>query len=238
MSYTPSYQVQIDSFEGPLDLLLQLIEKEKLSITQVSLAQVADQYLVYIENRKGVPLSDLASFLGIAAKLLLIKSRALLPILTFTENEEEAIMDLQIQLELYALFKEAAKNLGGLFEQKQNFLVREKYVGETGIYYPPGGITASSLEGVMIEFLGGIEKEQTLPEETLQKVVSLEKRIVDIQKTLAERGKLAFHELTQGNTVKEEIIVSFLALLELVKQKIVTVTQEEQFASITIEKYT
>lgn len=230
------YQVQTSSFEGPLDLLLQLIEKEKLSITEVSLASVTDQYLSYMERRENIPLEDLSSFLSIAAKLILIKSRALLPILTFTESEEEAIEDLQIQLALYALFKERSKELQDSLEKGASFAVREKYLGLEGVYFPPEGITPIHLHQALCNFIGGLEKATPLPEQTLQRIISLEKRIIDIQNVIAARGKIAFSEMLKGKMPREETIVSFLALLELVKQKCITIEQHSHFEDMTIHK--
>jgi segregation and condensation protein A len=230
------YQVQISAFEGPLDLLLQLIEKEKLSITEVSLANVTDQYLAYMESREHVPLHDLSSFLSVAAKLILIKSRALLPILTFTETEEEAIEDLQLQLEMYALFQDRAKSIQGMLEEGKHFGVRDRYLGLEGVYFPPEGIQSAHLKEALEEFLGEIEKSVVLPEATLKKIVSLEKRILDIQDLIAIRGQLAFSEMLKGGAPKEETIVSFLALLELVKQKFISIEQNAHFEEMTIQK--
>lgn len=230
------YQVQISTFEGPLDLLLQLIEKEKLVITEVSLASVTDQYLSYMESREHVPLHDLSSFLSIAAKLILIKSRALLPILTFTETEEEAIEDLQLQLEMYSLFKDRSKTLQALLEQGRGFGVRDRYLGVEGVYFPPEGIQSEHLQQALTSFLGEIEKTVLLPEATLRRIVSLEKRIADIQDLIAIRGQVAFSEMLKGGAPKEETIVSFLALLELVKQKFISIEQASHFEEMTIQK--
>lgn len=230
------YQVQITAFEGPLDLLLQLIEKEKLVITEVSLASVTDQYLAYMESREYVPLEDLSSFLSIAAKLILIKSRALLPILTFTETEEEAIEDLQLQLELYALFKERAKQLQDLLEDGKSFGVRDRYLGVENVYFPPEGIQVQDLYQAMTAFLGDLVKSEPLPEAALKRIISLEKCITDIQTLIATRGQIAFSEMMKGNAPKEEIIVSFLALLELVKQKFILVEQGDHFQEMNIQK--
>lgn len=232
----PGYQVQITAFEGPLDLLLQLIEKEKLSITEVSLASVTDQYLAYMESREHIPLEDLSSFLSIAAKLILIKSRALLPILSFTETEEEAIEDLQLQLELYAIFKERAKELQPMLEKGEGFAVRDRYIGVENVYFPPEGITGQDLYEALRDFVGDLEKQTPLPEVALHRIVSLEKRITDIQTLIATRGQLAFSEMMKGNAPKEEVIVSFLALLELVKQKFIFIEQSHHFQEMTIQK--
>lgn len=228
------YQVQTGAFEGPLDLLLHLIEKEKLSITEVSLATVTDQYLAYMERRGEIPLDDLSSFLSIAAKLILIKSRSLLPILTFTETEEEAIEDLQMQLALYALFKERSKEIQSLWDGGKSFTIREKYIGLEDVYFPPEGLKKEDLELTMHAFLGELEKSVVLPERTLQRIISLEKRIADIQTLIASRSHFAFSEILRGGAPREEAIVSFLALLELVKQKFVTVEQSGHFEEMTI----
>lgn len=108
-----NYRFQLEQFEGPLDLLLGLIEKEKLDITQVSLAEIADQFLAYIDNNENINLEQLSAFLSVATRLILIKSRALLPILTFTEEEEESIQDLEEHLRLYQIFREQAKKNRG-----------------------------------------------------------------------------------------------------------------------------
>ncbi len=230
-----TYTVQLDTFEGPLDLLLSFIEKEQLSITEISLASIADQYLGYMEARQDIPLEDLASFLAVAAKLILIKSRALLPILTFTESEEEAIVDLQLQLELYATFKQAAENLRGVMVAGKSIGVRESYLGVTDLYYPPKDVTKEVLHETLLGFLGAIEKEVVLPQETLRKIVSLERRIAEVQDTIAQRGTMLFRDM-MAKGEKEEVIVSFLALLELIKQKFVRVEQQELFTDITIHK--
>ena len=102
---------KLEKFEGPLDLLLELIEKEELQITELSLAHVADQYLEHIKNNSNIHLENLAEFLSVASKLILIKSRALLPILEFSQEEEAEIKDLAKQLEEYKKFKEAARRM-------------------------------------------------------------------------------------------------------------------------------
>lgn len=230
------YHVQIEVFEGPLDLLLQLIEKEKLSITEVSLAKVTDQFLSYMSRREHIPLAELSNFLSIAAKLILIKSRSLLPTLQFTDNEEESIEDLQLQLEIYALFKERAKILQGIFEQRSGFAVREEYLGLEKVYFPPKNIKVEDLHTALQEFVGTLEHAQNLPQETLQKILSLEKRIFDIQALIAKQGSIAFSQMLTGDNHKEEKIVSFLALLELVKQKFIFVEQSAHFREMNIQK--
>src|SRR5664280_991792 len=100
-----NYQIKTEQFEGPMDLLLQMTEEQKLDITRVSLAKTAYQYLQYIANTQNITLEHLADFLSVASRLILIKSKALLPMLEFTEEEEEEIKDLEYQLAQYKKFK-------------------------------------------------------------------------------------------------------------------------------------
>ena len=129
------YNIKIEQFEGPLDLLLQLTEQEKLDITRVSLAQIADQYLQYISQAENITLQNLADFLSVASKLILIKSKALLPLLEFSPEEEEEIKDLEHQLAEYKKFKEAAGGLNLLLQNPLRFFSRESFVGQGVVCY-------------------------------------------------------------------------------------------------------
>ncbi len=146
-----AYHFRLEKFEGPLDLLLSLIEKEKLDITQVSLAQVADQYLAYIRDEESLSLENLSAFLTIAARLILIKSRALLPVLDFSDEEEEAMEDLEYQLKAYRLFREASQALGTMFLQSRGAWAREGYLGTQVVFYPPKDITALALHDHFVD---------------------------------------------------------------------------------------
>lgn len=231
-----AYQFHLESFEGPLDLLLSLIEKEKLDITQVSLAQVTDQYLRYIQDEQSISLQNLSAFLTVAARLILIKSRALLPILTFSDEEEESMEDLEYHLKAYKLFREASQRLGGLFLTSRGAYARESFLGTQVVFYPPKGITADSLKNHFTDVLGDIPVFEILPEKEMAMVVSLEQRISHLQHTLAERVESSFHEIIRNTENRVEVIVSFLALLELIKQRFVSVEQEKFFSDIRIKR--
>ena len=112
------YKIKLEQFEGPLDLLLQLIEKEDLNINQISLARIADEYINYVNSRKNIPLDELSDFLLVASKLLYIKSKSLLPYLEWNEAEDEAI-ELEEQLKLYREFLDASQKVESLIKQKQ-----------------------------------------------------------------------------------------------------------------------
>ncbi|RME33714.1 MAG: chromosome segregation protein ScpA, partial [Thermoflexia bacterium] len=147
---TASYPVRLPVFEGPLDLLLALIEQQQLDITAVSLAQVADQYLAVIEEMGRRTMADLTGFLVVAAKLLLIKSRVLLPDYRATDGEEDQdTAEFLHQLELYQFFRKVAQELERLEERGWRSYVR---VGRTrDRQLPPN--PHQYLEGVTLEDL-------------------------------------------------------------------------------------
>ncbi|MBP6889443.1 MAG: segregation/condensation protein A [Candidatus Moranbacteria bacterium] len=230
------YHFRLDHFEGPLDLLLSLIEREKLDITTVSLAQITDQYLEYLSAEKDVTLENLASFLSVASRLLLIKSRALLPVLTFTEEEEESVDDLEWRLRQYKLFRDAAVTLGTLLATRNESFTRESFLGSQVVFYPPKDFSADDLARHFRSLLGDILPYEKIPEKIVEQVVSLEERIVHLQNHLTERIETSFAEFSHSAKSKTDIIISFLALLELVKQCFLIAEQDEFFQGIRLRR--
>lgn len=229
------YHIKLEQFEGPLDLLLQLTEQEKLDITRVSLAKIADQYLEYIAQAKDITLANLADFLSVAARLILIKSKALLPMLEFTEEEEEEIKDLEYQLAEYKKFKDASAKLALIFDSPQVSFSREGFLGFGALFYPPEKIEAADLLRAFSKILGEIPVVEKLEEETVKEILTLEDKIFHLQETLREKIQTSFSELVANATDKVEVVVSFLAMLELVKQRIIHVEQGELFSEIHLK---
>jgi segregation and condensation protein A len=229
-----TYQVKQEKFEGPMELLLELIEKEKLSITELSLANVADEYLAYIRNNDNINLGHLAEFLSVASKLILIKSRTLLPTLKFTYEEEVEIKDLAAQLEQYKKFKEAAQNVGKRFRLKKISYSRPGFIGIKSVFYPPEGINAYDLKKNFLKILSEIPIIEKLQEEIVAEVITLEEKINDLEATLRKRIETSFSDLVAGAKEKIDVIVSFLAVLEMVKQRIVHVEQGKLFEEIKL----
>lgn len=230
-----AYQIKIEQFEGPLDLLLQLTEQEKLDITRVSLAQIADQYLEYISKDSNITLEHLADFLSVASRLILIKSKALLPMLEFTEEEEEEIKDLEHQLAEYKKFKEAAKRLAQTYDAPERSFSREGFSGLGVMFYPPEKIEGSDLAKTFSRILGEIPVLEKLEEEMIREVLTLEEKIQHLQEHLREKVQTSFSEIVANAIDKVEVVVSFLAMLELVKQKIIHVEQEGLFSEIHLK---
>lgn len=231
------HHFRLEQFEGPLEVLLTLIEKEKLDITELSLAKIADQYLQFIESSEEISLENLSAFLSVATRLILIKSRALLPVLTFTEEEEQSIEDLETHLRLYQRYRDGAKTLEGLLEKGCHARGRESFLGLESVFYPPKDLTKNGLRDIFVGVLGTIPLFEALPEKELRTIVTLEERILHLKDSLSLRAESSFHELVGSAKEKVEVIVSFLALLELIKQRYISVQQDKFFSDIHIKRH-
>lgn len=227
---------KIDKFEGPLGLLLELIEKEEMDITEICLAKIADQYIEYIRNSQGIEPEDMADFLVVAAKLLLIKSRALLP---FLRGEvEEEIKEFEDQLRMYKEFLAAAEKIEALIGKKRFSFVREfnraSVLASANVFSPPKKLSANDLTSLFNEIIKKIKPTEKLDEEKLEQTFNIEDKILSIHQILIERLKISFNHILASAQNKTEMIVSFLALLELIKQKNVMVAQGDLFGEIEI----
>lgn len=230
-----SYRVKQEKFEGPLALLLELIEKEKLSISEISLGRVADEYLQHVKNLGKIDPEELGEFLIVAAQLMLIKSRSLLPSLELTQEEEGSIEDLQRRLEEYKHIKDLAKELKK-GEGKSFIYSREAFIGVDPVFYPPPKLTPDILIGGFKSFLEALPKLEKLAEEKIKKVISLQEKINHIRSFLSGSLERAFSDIVRGSKEKVEVIVSFLAILELAKQRFIDLDQEKLFEDIKIKK--
>lgn len=231
-----TYVVKLQQFEGPLALLLELIEAEKLKITEISLAKVTDQYLEYLKCLEVVEPRHLVEFLVVASRLILIKSRAILPTLELDEEEEDSIKDLERRLEEYKKFREAAKVLAELFAKKTHAYSRELYKGMTTVFCPPQNLTPEDLCRAFQKILNELPKEEVLVEEKIAVTVSLEEKIKDLIKRIQDTIEASFKNLIAGAATKTEIILTFLAMLELIKQQTLVAQQGELFGDIKLKK--
>jgi segregation and condensation protein A len=231
-----TYQIQLAVFEGPLDLLLHLVEREELDITTIALAQVTDQYLAYLGELERRQASELAEFLVIAAKLLLIKSRALLPRPPVLSPEEEDVgEDLVRQLQAYKRFKEIAKLL---HEREQQGLHSYVRVAPRPRLEPLLDTDNVSLNDLLIYIQEALDALPAPPvgEVVRPITVTIGEQITRIEGQLTRRRPVHFREFLSEATSRVEIIVTLWAVLELVKQKRARVRQEELFGEILIEQ--
>ncbi|MFZ2620945.1 MAG: segregation/condensation protein A [Minisyncoccia bacterium] len=232
------YNVKTHIFEGPLDTLLSLIEKRKLFINDISLAQVADDYIAYIKSLSDFPIADSAHFILIASTLVLIKSKSLLPTLTLTEDEQHSIEDLEKRLSEYQKYKALAKHLRERFGIHTEYL-RLPSKEQIIVFTPDKNTSVVRIQETIRVVIQAIPKKEFVPEAVVQKVISLEEMMDNLAKRITASMKMSFKDFAGvGKTERVNIIVSFLAMLELVKQGIIHVRQDKDFHDIEIESNT
>lgn len=234
ITQTPAYSILLPVYEGPLDLLLDLIERAELDITKVSLATVTDQYLAYLRQLQERDLGELASFLVIAARLLQIKSEALLPRPPVREPGEEDPGDaLARQLIAYKRYKQVAVQLAERTDAHLRTFLR---VAPPPVVEPKldlRGVDRFSLRQAMLDVLAAARSEDLTQTITAPKV-RIRDKIALIFEAIRTGGRASFRELLRRARSRLEIVVSFLAVLELVKQRKVQADQERLFGDITI----
>jgi segregation and condensation protein A len=228
-----AFEVQLPQYSGPLQALLDLIAQEQLPITEVSLAHVADAYVAYVEAQS-VPPEELADFLVIAAKLLYLKSRVLLPELP-VEDEEDA-GDLVHQLKMYEAFVAASREIEKIFTSSSHTFSRARFFSPTQTSFsPPPSLKVEGLPEIYRRLQKRLEPWVRLRRASLEKIVSVKERIVHLQSLLKERARFSFGELARGAT-KTDTVVSFLALLEMLREKTIHATQQGSFGDIVIKR--
>jgi len=230
---SPKHEIQLPVFRGPLDLLLRLIEKQELDVTKVALAQVTDQYLAFVRSLGRQRVRELADFLAIGAKLLLIKSIALLPHTPEPRPEVEEIGDdLVEQLKVYRRFKGVA----GFLDERQRARL-QSYIRIAPVPRPApqldlANVMLSDLLAIATEALA--ETPDLSANGIIKPTATIEVQIARIDRQLTKRSRLRFREVLQDATDRVEIIVTLLAVLEMVKTRHIILRQEELFGEILI----
>lgn len=242
MAISNPLSVKTSVYEGPLDLLLELIEKRKLLINDISLAAVADDFLAYISTHEELPVADTAEFISLAATLLLIKSRSLLPTLNISDEENRDIKELEYRLALYQLVKESAQGLRSVVGRAP-MLYEGVAPTQEPLYIPDASATPTSLRAAVQNLIQGFPQIVALPKTMVRKIMSLEEVIEKLAGRVSSAMRLSFKEFSgMGSAataeIKHSVIVSFLALLELVKQGTLRATQHAEFGDITLESDT
>lgn len=228
--------MQQEAFSGPLGLLLDLIEQERLDITQVSLAKVAEEYLKSLEERE-VPAEELADFLLVAARLIYLKSRTLMPYLKVDE-EEEAADRLQDQLRLYKEYAAAAEKIAGSYLTNRMYtrpFVRPAVFKEP-TFLPATNIAAEGLKDILASLLKRLQPFLALQEASMERTKSVEERLEELTEALRSRATMSFKEVVRGASTKMEVVVSFLALLELLRRRAIRASQSAAFDDIQLHR--
>ena len=228
------YKVKTEVFEGPLDLLLSLIEKRKLFINEISLAKIADDFVGYIQGHEKFPIAQSADFLVVASTLLLIKSRSLLPDLALTPEEQTDISDLERRLKILERIKALSAHIKETYGEKPIYALEARKA--MVVFSPDASMTATNLWQAFTGVLRALPKIENIPKAVVKKVISLEEMIGNLTTRIQSAIKLSFRDFAKvGKTEKVNVIISFLAMLELVKQGVVDVRQDNNFDDIQME---
>ena len=233
-----SYLVKIGTFEGPFSLLLDLVKRRKLFISDVSLSKVTEDYIAYVNSLGASHPADVSSFIVVAATLILIKSKSLLPGLDLTNSEEKDISNLEDRLKLYEMYSDLSLKIKVQFGKKNIFPQGERK-NTNVIFLPDSQITKDSMMAIVKGIIGRIPKKVVLQEVEVKKVISIEEMIDSLTERIQKSIRMNFKDLAGKVQTKEEkvvMIVGFLAMLEMVRQGILNVIQDNNFDDIMIEK--
>jgi segregation and condensation protein A len=229
-----TYSIKTDVFEGPLELLIELCEKRKLLINDISLASVTDEYISRVNEMQQRSLPHTAQFVQLAATLLLIKSKSLLPVLELTKEEEASIDVLEERLRLYQIFREGAQKISDKYGATIMYTPRFNQPKET-LFHPDQWCTTTSLYDAITHIVTNLPKKEAKPRVKVQTVISLEEMIESLKKRIESGITITFSSLQKDASEHKTVIVSFLAVLELIKMGQVVVRQEQHYSDFQIE---
>ena len=232
---TNDFKVTAGEFEGPIDLLLQLIEKKKLHVSEVSLATVTENFIEHIQHPEtAISKAHMADFIYVASTLMLIKSIALLPTIEITPEEKASIEELEKRLAEFKKIKELSVHLGERFG-KQILFSPERRSNTKPVFAPTAEITTVNLLQTVKDILARINIKEVVPQVIVKKVISLSEVMSSLTTRMQSALKMSFKQFVGSTEEKVTVIVSFLGMLELVKQGIIDVTQERHFDDISME---
>lgn len=234
-------QVKIDSFEGPLDLLLHFVKESKVDILEVSILNIANQYLDFIHQMESLNLNIASEYLVMASELIEIKSRKLLPKKESDddqENDEEDPETLLInRLIEYQKYKDMTKNFKEMEELRQEIFTKSpdslKEYSDSELVVS-SDVTLDDLVLAFEKFLKRKEEEKPLSTKVTKNEITIEERRVEIRNILHERKKVDFVSLFEVCT-REYVVVTFLTILEMAKQKEISIKQDSNFENIVVE---
>lgn len=236
-----TFIVKHEQFEGPLEVLLDLIERRKLFVNDISLASVTDEFISYIQTRGMLP-DQVAHFLSVAATLILIKAKSLLPNLELTGEEEQSISDLERRVALYQIITHCAGDLIKKYGKKISFEGPTRPF--TPVFAPDPNLTTETLPLLISDIIGRMPVlAQKKPEARVYTTIS----ITEVLSTLHERIEKALHTMkfsdiavaspdADEKSQKIYTIVSFLGMLELVRNGIIEATQNNLFDEILLDR--
>jgi len=225
----------INDFEGPLDLLLHLIKTNKMDIYDISIAKITEEYLDFINKMEEMNLTVASSYLVMASELIEIKSKMLLPN-NNSEEEEDPREDLVNRLVEYQKYKDMIDSFKTLEESRKEFYTKDPinfYSLSDKHIENDGSISVDDLAMALAKFLERKELEKPIETKITTREISIEERSRDIKKILKSKKKVSFFELFKERT-REYVVVTFLTVLEMAKNKEIIITQENNFNEIYV----
>lgn len=241
MSVKENYKVTTEVFSGPLDLLLSLIESRKMHISEVSLSKITDDYISYLDKLEKFSIKSSTDFILTAAILMLIKSKSLLPDLDLTKEEEKSIGELEERLKEYRRIKDLSINIENLFGKKIIFFRQPTKEVEV-VFSPEKNITKENLFFLIRGIIKQLPIKNLSSKVTVGRIISLEEVIDNLSTRIKTSLRMSFKEYSGMDSKKElskerkiNIVVSFLAMLELIKQGIIDAKQENRFGDINMD---
>lgn len=232
------YETVTAVFQGPLDKLLELIEAKKLDINQLALAEVTAEFLDYLEKLEADPESRtypqlLAEFLTVASQLLLIKSKALLPQVELSEEEQADIKNLEDRLKLYKDLRGTQHEIKKVWDPTPTMLFREFLKHAAPVFYPPGKLSAGDLHATVSALAEQIKRVVPAAQTVKREVLNMKQKIEELMHRL-RKAPLKFSELKKSGASRGELVVLFLAVLHLVRQRFADAEQGERFGDLTV----
>ena len=231
---TSAYSIKTEHFEGPLELLIELVEKRKLLINNISLATVTDEYIARVSDMQEQSLPNTAQFITLAATLLLIKSKSLLPVLELTDEEETSIHDLEDRLRLYQIYRDISATVQNEFGSRMMY-EPEYTPPREPLFLPDDFCTVPALIEAMERTITNLPKPVVKQTAKVRQTITLEEMMDSLRKRIEKQIKTSFFEMRQNEAEPKNVIVGFLAILELFKQGNLIVTQKTHFEDIEIE---
>ncbi len=226
------FSVKTGSYEGPFEMLLNLIESRKLLVNDLALASITEDFIQHIRGQATFPIEETANFIQIAATLILIKSKSLIPDLALTEEENADVEDLKRRLMAYEKVREATRELSRIYGK--TVMARAGWRPPEIVFAPSCDLSTNALAEAFARVLAARETVEELPEARVKPLISIEEMMTELAKRVQSSLSLSFKEFAGKTKERVEIIVSFLALLELVKQGAVAAEQFDIHGDIRI----